>query len=129
MTRFISDAIIFRPRDVDLSRSPLRRSIDDETFILGAFNPGLTRLPNGNLLLMVRVAEALKHPLREDHAAAIRWEKGRYVLDKHPRSDIDARDPREFRPTHTHYKTLILTSISWLLPVELTPDGSRILDI
>jgi predicted GH43/DUF377 family glycosyl hydrolase len=125
----VSDTIIFRPRDVDLSRSPLRRSIDEETFILGAFNPGLTRLPNGNLLLMVRVAEALRKPVREDHVAAIRWENGAYVLDRHPRADIDTRDPRELRPTHTHYKTLILTSISWLLPVELSEDGSRILDI
>ena len=30
---------------------------------MGAFNPGLARLPNGNLLLMVRVAEALKEPV------------------------------------------------------------------
>jgi len=29
------------------------------TYVLGAFNPGFARLPNGNLLLMVRVAEAL----------------------------------------------------------------------
>ena len=129
MTHFISDTIVFRPGDVDLFRSPLRRFIDEETFILGAFNPGLTRLASGNLLLMVRVAEALRRPVREDHVAAIRWQKGGYALDCHPSAGVNTKDPRELRPTHTHYKTLILTSISWLLPVELSPDGSRILDI
>ncbi|RYG31808.1 MAG: glycosidase, partial [Burkholderiales bacterium] len=75
------DQIIFRPRDVDLSRSPLRSQIDDETFVLGAFNPGFTRLPNGNLLLLVRVAEALRHPVRKDHVAILRWSNGRFGLD------------------------------------------------
>ena len=39
------DFLIFTPDDVDLSRSPLRRSIDAPTYVLGAFNPGLARLP------------------------------------------------------------------------------------
>jgi hypothetical protein len=52
-----TDYLIFRPDDVDLAQSPLRRSIAEATYVLGAFNPGLARLPNGNLLLMVRVAE------------------------------------------------------------------------
>ena len=56
------DALVFTPADVDLSRSPLKGRIDAETYVLGAFNPGMTRLANGNLLLMVRVAEALRKP-------------------------------------------------------------------
>ena len=67
------DHVVFRPHDVDLRRSPLRRSLDAETFVLGAFNPGLTRLDNGNLLLMVRVAEALAEPVVDGHVRAIRW--------------------------------------------------------
>jgi predicted GH43/DUF377 family glycosyl hydrolase len=122
----MTDRIIFRPRDVDLVRSPLRHSIREETFVRGVFNPGLTRLPNGNLLLMVRVAEALRQPVREDHVAAIRWSGGRYILDRHPRASIDATDPREFPLAGHHYKALVLSSISWLLPIELSPDGSRI---
>ena len=51
------DYLIFRPDQVDLTRSPLRRGVDEPTHVLGAFNPGFARLPNGNLLLMVRVAE------------------------------------------------------------------------
>ena len=56
----VTDRLVFRPHDVDLTQSPLRRSLDAPTHVLGAFNPGLTRLPSGNLLLMVRVAEALE---------------------------------------------------------------------
>ncbi len=67
-----NDYLIFRPLDVDLERSPLRRSLGAATYVLGAFNPGLTRLSNGNLLLMVRVAEALSDPVAEDHVHAIR---------------------------------------------------------
>ena len=39
--------------------------------------PGMTRLPNGNLLLMVRVAEALREPIRDGMVHAIRWDDGR----------------------------------------------------
>ena len=121
------DQIIFRPRDVDLSRSPLRGQVDDETFVLGAFNPGFTRLPNGNLLLLVRVAEALRHPVRKEHVAILRWSNGRFGLDRHSHEGIDTRDPRELRIKGGIHKTIILTSISWLLPVELSPDGARII--
>ena len=121
------DQIIFRPRDVDLSRSPLRGQIDDETYVLGAFNPGFTRLPNGNLLLLVRVAEALRNPVRDDHVAILRWADGRFRIDRHPKDNIDTRDPRELRIKSGLHRTIILTSISWLLPVELAPDGSLII--
>ncbi len=121
------DQIIFRPRDVDLARSPLRATIDDETYVLGAFNPGLTRLPNGNLLLMVRVAEALRHPVRDDHVAVLRWTGGRFQLDRHSKDYIDTSDPRELRIRSGLHHTIVLTSMSWLLPVELSPDGARVL--
>jgi predicted GH43/DUF377 family glycosyl hydrolase len=121
------DEIIFRPRDVDLSRSPLRAGIAEETFVLGAFNPGLTRLPNGNLLLMVRIAEALRQPAREDHVAVLRWRLGRFQLDRHPKDMFDMRDPRELRIKAGPHRTIALTSLSWLLPIELSPDGTRII--
>lgn len=120
------DHIIFRPGDIDLARSPLHGQIEDETFVLGAFNPGFTRLPNGNLLLMVRVAEALKHPVRDDHVAVLRWSHGRFQIDRHPKDRIDTRDPRELHVPGSLHRTIILTSLSWLLPIELSPDGSRI---
>ena len=63
-SRFPVDQLVLTPDDIDLSRSPMAGQIDAETYVLGAFNPGMTRLANGNLLLMVRIAEALKEPVR-----------------------------------------------------------------
>jgi predicted GH43/DUF377 family glycosyl hydrolase len=120
------DLIVFDPRDVDLRKSPLRRSIVEETFVLGAFNPGLTRLPNGNLLMMVRVAEALRRPIRDEHVLALRWADGQYLVDRYLRASVDDRDPRSLVLVGRPYRTLVLTSLSWLLPVELSADGTRV---
>lgn len=123
------DVLIFRPDDVDLARSPLRRGITDATYVLGAFNPGFTRLPNGNLLLMVRVAEALRDPVVDDHARAIRWTPDGYVLDRHRIADLDIADPRQFAFKARNPRLIGLTSLSWLLPVELDAEGSRVLAV
>ncbi len=129
MPTILSDRIAFAPADVDLAYSPLRGSTADETYVLGAFNPGLTRLPGGNLLLMVRIAEALHQPVQDDHVASIRWRAGRYVVDRYPRDGVNDKDPRQLQLVEHHYKTLVLTSVSWLLPVELSPDGSRVVSV
>ncbi|MGH6616375.1 glycosidase [Sphingomonas sp.] len=120
------DALLFDPRDVDLSRSPLAGKVDAETYVLGAFNPGLTRLPGGNLLLMVRVAEALRTPIRDGHIHAIRWDDGAYRLDEWPLDFVDTSDPRKFMMRGGGWKVMALTSLSWLLPVELSADGRRV---
>jgi predicted GH43/DUF377 family glycosyl hydrolase len=119
---FSVDRLVFDPRDVDLARSPLA-GLDAETFVLGAFNPGLTRLPGGNLLMMVRVAEALRHPIRDNRVHAIRWHDGRFVLDGWPLELTDTADPRKFMLRGGGWRVMALTSLSWLLPVELAPDG------
>lgn len=124
-----SDYLIFRPLDVDLKRSPLRSSIAAKTHVLGAFNPGLTRLPSGNLLMMVRVAEALSDPIAGDDVRAIRWTPDGYVLDSHPLATVDMADPRQFSIRGGLYRRLALTSLSWLLPVELTPEGRQIVHV
>jgi predicted GH43/DUF377 family glycosyl hydrolase len=123
---FAHDALILDPREIDLSRSPLAGKIDAETYVLGAFNPGLTRLSNGNLLLMVRVAEALRHPIKDGHVHAIRWDEGAYVLDAWPLQLVDTRDPRKFMMRGGGWKVMALTSLSWLLPVELNASGTRV---
>ena len=123
---FPLDHLIFTPADVDLSRSPLRGQFDAVTYVLGAFNPGLTRLANGNLLLMVRVAEALRHPVRDEQIRAIRWVDGRYLLDEWPVDQVDTADPRTFTIPGGGWKVLALTSLSWLLPVELDAAGTRV---
>lgn len=143
MTDFAIDRLIFAPDDIDLSRSPLAGHFDAETYVLGAFNPGLTRLPNGNLLMMVRVAEALRHPIRAGHVHAIRWEcdqptapgavlargSGRYVLDAWQLDLADTADPRKFMLHGGGWKVMALTSLSWLLPVETTPDGLSVVEV
>jgi predicted GH43/DUF377 family glycosyl hydrolase len=123
------DFLIFRPDDVDLARSPLRRSIAEPTYVLGAFNPGIMRLPNGNLLLMVRVAEALAAPVEADYVRAIRWTPEGYVLDRHHLDAVNMTDPRQFEMRSSKHRLLALTSLSWLLPVEITPDGRAIVAV
>jgi predicted GH43/DUF377 family glycosyl hydrolase len=123
------DRLILTPDDIDLSRSPLAGHLNAETYVLGAFNPGLTRLDNGNLLMMVRVAEALRTPIFDDHVHSIRWDNGRYVLDPWPLELVDTADPRVFKLRGGGWKIIALTSLSWLLPVELSPDGLTVITI
>ncbi|HEV7290401.1 glycosidase [Sphingomonas sp.] len=127
--KFAVDRLIFGPDDVDLSRSPLAGQLNAETFVLGAFNPGMTRLPNGNLLMMVRVAEALREPIRNGKVHAIRWDAGRYVLDGWPVELVNTADPRKFLLHGGGWRIMALTSLSWLLPVELSPDGLKLIAI
>jgi len=122
----MTDFLAMVPDDVDLSRSPLAGKLEAETFVLGAFNPGLTRLPSGNLLMMVRVAEALRTPIHDGFVHAIRWdERQGYVLDAWPLDQADTADPRKFMLRGGGWKVMALTSLSWLLPVELSPDGMQ----
>ncbi len=124
MSAFATDRLVITPRDIDLSRSPLSGRIDAETYVLGAFNPGMTRLANGNILLMVRVAEALRQPIADGHIRAIRWDDGRYLLDAWPTHDTDIADLRQIGvPDDGGWPVIALTSLSWLLPVELSLDG------
>ena len=130
---FDIDKLVLVPDDIDLAKSPLAGQFDAETYVLGAFNPGLTRLASGNLLIMVRVAEALKTPIKDSHVHAIRWtaEDGtpRYVLDAWPLEYADTADPRKFMLRGGGWRVMALTSLSWLLPVELSPDGLTVVAI
>jgi predicted GH43/DUF377 family glycosyl hydrolase len=123
------DHIIFGPRDVDLSQSPLAGKLDAETYVLGAFNPGMTRLPNGNLLLMVRIAEALKTPVIDQTIHSIRADNGGYCLDTWQLDYVDTTDPRTFAMRSAGWRVVALTSLSWLLPVELSADGGKVIHV
>lgn len=129
MAEFSVDRLVFTPLMVDLSRSPLAGHFDAETYVLGAFNPALTKLPNGNLLMLVRVAEALRQPIFDGEVHAIRWDEDRYVLDGWPLEFADTADPRKFMLRGGGWKIMALTSLSWLLPVELSPDGLAIVAV
>ncbi|BEV12994.1 glycosidase (plasmid) [Asticcacaulis sp. DW145] len=125
------DQLVLTPDDIDLSRSPLAGHLKAETFVLGAFNPGLLRLQNGNLVMMVRVAEALREPIVDGHVHAIRWDEQTqgYGLDAWPLDQANTADPRKFTLAGGQWKVMALTSLSWLLPVELSPDGTRVLTL
>jgi predicted GH43/DUF377 family glycosyl hydrolase len=133
MNHYDVDRLVFGPADIDLSRSPLAAGMaraGAETYVLGAFNPGMTRLPSGNLLLMVRVAEALRTPIFDGHVHSVRWDETQgYVLDAWPLEMADTADPRQFRLNGGGWKVLALTSLSWLLPVELSPDGLEVIGV
>jgi len=122
-----SDILIFSPDDVDLSYSPLRKTLKEKTYVLGVFNPGLCRLKNGNLLMMVRVAEALSDAVVNDKVYTIRWDKEKdFVTDGWNMAHTNMADPRQFRVNAYQFKVIALTSLSWLLPVELNEDGSEV---
>jgi predicted GH43/DUF377 family glycosyl hydrolase len=122
-----SDHLIFTPGDVDLSRSPLRNGLQEKTYVLGAFNPGLCRLQNGNLLMMVRVAEALSNAVVNDKVHCIRWDKeNKFTTDEWPLSAVNMQDLRKFKINAYRFPVYALTSLSWLLPVELNEDGSAV---
>ena len=122
-----SDRLIFTPDEVDLSFSPLRKNLNETTYVLGAFNPALCRLPSGNLLMMVRVAEALSNPVIDDKVYTIRWDAEKnYLAEAWPLAEVDMKDPRKFRINAYNFPVFALTSLSWLLPVELNEDGSEI---
>jgi predicted GH43/DUF377 family glycosyl hydrolase len=133
MTQYSVDRLVFAPSDIDLSRSPLAQGMaraGAETYVLGAFNPGMTRLPNGNLVLMVRVAEALRTPIFDGHVHSVRWDEAEgYMLDAWQLELADTADPRQFKLHGGGWKIQALTSLSWLLPVELTPDGLEVLEV
>jgi len=132
-----ADRLILTPSMIDLTRSPLAGQLDAETYVLGAFNPALTRLPNGNLLMMVRIAEALREPIFGGKVHAIRLgdcdaggnADGRYVLDGWPIELADTADPRTFKLHGGGWSIMALTSLSWLLPVVISPDGLEIVTI
>lgn len=111
---FATDKLILTPDDIDLSRSPLAGQLGVETYCLGAFNPALTRLPNGNLLMMVRVAEALREPIVDGKVHNIRWCAGRYHLDAWPLEQANTADPRKFTLHGGGWKIMALTSLAFL---------------
>jgi predicted GH43/DUF377 family glycosyl hydrolase len=133
VSAYAVDRLVVTPELIDLARSPVAGSFAAETYVLGTFNPALTVLPNGNLLLLVRVAEALRQPVFDGKVHAIRWEAGpsggRYVLDGWPLELADTADPRKFMLHGGGWKIMALTSLSWLLPIEVSPDGLEILAI
>jgi predicted GH43/DUF377 family glycosyl hydrolase len=74
---------------------------------------------------MVRVAEALQNAVEDGMVNSIRWNNG-YTIDSWPLAEVDMNDPRSFKIKSYTFPVLGLTSLSWLLPVELSSDGSLV---
>jgi predicted GH43/DUF377 family glycosyl hydrolase len=73
------------------------------------------------------VAEALTNPVSGDKVRSIRWDKTKkYITDEWPIEQTDIRDPRKIKITAYGFPVYALTSLSWLLPVELNEDGSSV---
>src|SRR6202035_2144083 len=63
----------------------------------------------------------------QDSVYSIRWDPERkFVTDSWPLDSVDMQDPRKFRIRAYGFPVYALTSISWLLPVELNNDGTAI---
>jgi predicted GH43/DUF377 family glycosyl hydrolase len=127
---FPFDKILFSPSDIDREQLPVGRAIDQKTYVLGAFNPGFCRLPNGNTLMMVRVAEALIQDRVGDKLQILRYDSaaGTFTVDTHEASQFDYSDPRKYKFIPAE-DVFTLTSLSWLLPVELDVDGTSVVQI
>ena len=127
---FPFDKILIAPSDIDSQKLPVGQDIDQETYVLGAFNPGFCRLPNGNTLMMVRVAEALCEPRRGDRLQILRYDAGinSFTVDTYAADHFDFSDPRKHKFKNAE-DVYALTSLSWLLPVELDEDGKNVVKI
>ena len=127
---FPFDKILFSPGDVDINQLPIGKATGLETYVLGAFNPGFCRLPGGNTLMMVRVAEALTQPRSGHELQVLRYDPAidSFTYDIYDTDRIDFSDPRKYKFKGTE-DVYALTSLSWLLPVELDQDGKNIVKI
>lgn len=73
--------------------------------------------------MIVRVAEALRTPIFHGKVHYMRWCDGRYILDAWPLEAANTVDQRKFMLQNNGGRVMALTSLAWLLPFELTPDG------
>ena len=126
------DRIIFSPDDIKEEFKSVDKDIAQKTEIIGTFNPGMTKLPNGNILLMVRVAEALKEWKTKESILSPRFDvkSNKFVIDTYPIKKVTLNDPRLFLIRQENGITALrLTSLSWLLPVELNPDDMKVVEV
>lgn len=134
MKSIIKDKIVFSPEDVSKSIRPLSRDLSRKTKIIGTFNPAISRLSNGNVIMVVRVSEGLTNWIFKNKVLSPRFDyiKKKFVIDSYDRKDviIDKKEPRFFFVKQKkNAKALRLTFISWLLPVELASDGMKVIKI
>lgn len=115
------EALLIKPKDIVPSSKYFE--------VIGAINPAAIRLPNGNILLYVRVIEKLKKYEDRDFCYSPRYagkEDFHIVVDQFDKKDIEMSSPMDmvFKD-----KTKRLTFISHLRKVILSPDGFKVKSI
>lgn len=121
MIKIRGDKIILRPKDIPPSSSKFE--------VMGVLNPGAIRLPNGKILLYVRVIEKLKKTEDEKYYYSPRYvgeSKFKIKIDKFEKKDVIFASKVEF-----DFKdgTKRLTYISHFRRVFLDSGGFRVLSV
>jgi predicted GH43/DUF377 family glycosyl hydrolase len=107
---------LLRPEDVPPSREDFE--------VIGVFNPGGVRLPDGSIVLLARVAERPTET-REGFIASPRYnEAGAQIIDWIDRDQVKSHDPRGVQFHETGFKRLTFTS--HLRVVYLSGDGMAV---
>ncbi len=85
MLKIKKEAVIIRPRDVKPTSKKFK--------VVGTFNPGATRLPNGDIVLYVRVAEKLIRTEDKNYCYSPRCEgrnNCKIKVDKFDKKDVES---------------------------------------
>ena len=77
----------------------------------------------------MRVAEGLKEFKWDGEAHCIHWADGLYTTPGYPLEGMDLSDPRGFGKDYDGTEAWSLTSLSWLLPVILDADGTKVEEV
>src|SRR3989344_8836120 len=105
------EAVLVTPEDI----KPTSKKFD----VVGTFNPGAMRLPNGNIVLYVRVAERINKDEDEKHYFSPRCQgrkKCNIKIDKFRKKDTESKSEMDFvfrdgtkRLTYiSHFRRVIL---------------------
>lgn len=121
MVKIRDDKVLLGPKDIKPS--------SDKFEVLGALNPGALRLPDGKILLYVRVIEKLKKFEDEKYLYSPRFsgkDKFEIKIDKFKKSSTESNTDFDFS-----FKdgTKRLTYISHLRRVLLDEEGFKVLEI
>ena len=109
---------LLSPEDLAPSHEALR--------VIGTFNPGATRLPDGRIVLMVRVAESPVDQ-RPGHHALPRWdEQGQLQVQHLPEDQDTLKDPRKV--VRAADGLMRLKFVSHLRTLVLDESGRKVVD-
>lgn len=121
MIKTKKEKLLIKPKDI--------KSSSKELEIIGTINPGAIRLPNGNIILYVRVVEKLIKDNDENYVYSPRMigeDKYQLILDKFDKKLVKYKNPLDFVLKD---ETKRLTYISHLRRIILDSGGFKIISI